>query len=264
MIDLAVTLSTVAISGTKKSENKNGFPLEYFVFTEGPLTINPHPFGSLGPHLTYKPHLYYKKSQEAGEHDIVRLNQRKNINEESWIHADGTWFEAGIHETKGTTEIDPNIFEYLLANLSRSTKSISFYHNHPYHHDESKPHLTSHFVSIAECPAYNDLEIAEERITEVRSRFPKTNVDYRVVTPSGVYILKLKNEEYYRTQPYHYAQNKRLIDELIYLKTDCPSGLRQILGLNKNASMAEENKAFCKYLNERQMAWEFSFVPIGF
>jgi len=237
--------------------------LEYFVLSEGPLTINPHPFGSLGPHLTYKPHLYYKKSREAGERDIVRLNQRRSINEENWIYADGLWFEVGIHESPGSTEIDPNIAQYLFTHLPRSTKNISIYHNHPYWlYDKSKPNLERDVASIAECPALMDLKAAEERITDVKSRFFFANVDSRIVTPTGVYIIKL-NENYYRTRPYHYIQNMKLIKELITWKKEFPFALRPKLELDKNAGIVEENQAFCRYLNEHQKAWEFNFIPIS-
>ena len=258
MIDLTVTLSTVALSGTKKSEGKAKFPLEYFTYSEGPLAINPNPLGS------FDPHYYYKKSQKKGEREIVRLNQRRGINEENWIHADGIWFEIGIHETLVSTDIDHNAHQYLLSNLPRSTKTINYYHNHPDHpYEKIKPYLKrKDVVPSPECPAYNDVQSAEEKTFEAKSRLFFTNVDHRIVTPTGIYILKL-NEEYYRTKPYHYVQNMHKIEALIILKTDYPSALRSLLKLGSKADIVKENQAFCKYLNEQQKSWKFEFVPIS-
>jgi hypothetical protein len=258
MIDLAVTLSAVALSGTKKSEDKTKFPLEYFTYKKGPLATNPNPLGSLDPHY------YYKKSKKRGEREIVRLNQRPGINEENWIHADGLWFEIGIHETLVSTDIDHNAHQYLLSNLPRSTKTISYYHNHPDHpYEKVKPYLKrKDVVPSPECPAYNDVQSAQDRISEVKSRLFFTDVDYRIVTQTGIYILKL-NQEYYRTKPYHYVQNMHKIEALIILKTDYPSALRSLLKLHRKADTVEENKAFCRYLNEHQQAWKFYFIPIS-
>ncbi|MFC1540613.1 hypothetical protein ACFL4J_01080 [Candidatus Margulisiibacteriota bacterium] len=240
------------------------FPLKHFVLSKQPIKPQPHPQGSK------KPHAYYKKSQSAGERDLVKANYTKGVYEDFWLYSDRAWFEIGALETATSSGLDQKSYHYVIDNLPKSTKKIILYHNHP---------ALEHSV---EGPSPRDFITYAKHLIFVKSFFLNVKMEGRIVTPSGVYVMKLRpghsradiNDFTGRVE----AANKSLtradfmllrvaatgadgFATALHLKARFPGTFKEKYGLDKKASISEENSAFCEHLNGLQQIWKFSFIP---
>ncbi len=236
---------------------------DYFTLTRGPIA------SAQCGQLEGEPFRKYKKSRSQGERQINRLLQKSGEASQFRLYADSTWYDVSKRECSNC--IDDSIYNLVVDSLSQSgTQKVTFYSNRHYHgwgNDETKRAV----LSEAEAPISRPILVLNQ-ILELRERFEE--VDYRIVTPSGVYTLELNDEFYSTTMEELGADNPQarekinadnsFINEAMNMRKILPrsSDFREKLGVDANASYVDENLAFCEYLNANQDIWTFSFKPI--
>jgi hypothetical protein len=237
---------------------------DYFTLTRGPID------SAQCGEFRGEPFRKYEKSQAKGERQINRLLQKSGEASQFRLYADSTWYDVSKRECKNC--IDNNMYDLVVESLAQSgTQKVTFYSNTHYHgwsNDETKRAV----LSEAESPIARPSPVLN-LILELKERFEE--VDYRVVTPSGVYVLEL-NDDFYsitmeelragdlQAQENINADNS-FINEAMNMREILPSSsdFREKLGVDANASYVDENLAFCEYLNANQDIWTFSFKPIN-
>ncbi len=129
---------------------------------------------------------FYHLSKEGFERNVGQLVKNAKW-EEGWLafytHNDSLQVETGLLSSQGSTVVNVD-WDFVEKGVSKPLIVID-YHIHPWH-DTSIP------IKMSAFPSGADFFNWFGKLCELRRRYPKAQIEFRIISPQGVTVIKPK------------------------------------------------------------------------